>query len=110
MQEWDGLVVEVILGWVGFEFENVGRWWFWQLDKGCSLLSDTHFFVYSKRVVTPDGIGPYAGHLLLLLTLGFHSLPPIIASLKSLLLVDISMGSRRICLFIHASLAAKRII
>lgn len=31
-----------------------------QVDKGCSLLSDTHFVLYSKRVVTPDGIGPYA--------------------------------------------------
>jgi allantoinase len=30
------------------------------LDKECSLLSDTHFVLYSKRVVTPDGIGPYA--------------------------------------------------
>lgn len=32
-----------------------------QKDEGCSLLSDTHFVLYSKRVVTPDGIGPYAG-------------------------------------------------
>ncbi|KAG0613438.1 hypothetical protein M758_6G102600 [Ceratodon purpureus] len=31
-----------------------------ELDAGCSLLSDTHFVLYSKRVVTPNGMGPYA--------------------------------------------------
>jgi allantoinase len=31
-----------------------------QTDEGCSLLSDTHFILYSKRVVTPQGIGSYA--------------------------------------------------
>jgi allantoinase len=29
-------------------------------DDGCSLLPVTHFVLYSKRVVTPSGIGPYA--------------------------------------------------
>jgi allantoinase len=31
-----------------------------QRNEGCSLLSETHFVLYSKRVVTPAGIGPYA--------------------------------------------------
>ncbi|XP_024397516.1 allantoinase isoform X2 [Physcomitrium patens] len=30
------------------------------LDEGCSLLPDTHFVLYSKRVVTTQGIGPYS--------------------------------------------------
>ena len=41
---------------------DYGGFFGWQLEKGCSLLADTHFVLYSKRVVTPAGIGPYAGN------------------------------------------------